>query len=662
MKQPDMFNSEFGSYFDDGANTEGKAQQGEASRLGPSSLSDDALPEQPVKPVPGSDPRMSKFTEEIKRNGGEWEEPEEYRGSVGKTMFDLPNSKDNLLTVLIPRKHIGKVSSQSLVEIRSRKDGDGRVYRGIVVEGPFYEPDGLRADSTLLVVTTAHGQTFVPKYHARVVVEVLHELVNDRSFPPLYRPLPNSPVFALDNTTTAEVLNISGEDKDVVLGVVVGHDELEVRFSSTRKSVLPRHTGILGTTGGGKSTTVSNQVHELQKAGVAVVLIDTEGEYACINEPTEDKNMLAALERRGKAPSGVKNTRLYHLVGREASNPKHPDRRTFSLPFDQLSPEMVMEVLELTPAQQEAYHKAYEITRTLVLALGLYGRTEEEKKVLMELDELEKGFPKMRLSMVRDVVEVCAKMIAKELDDEEKPAIRRFYTREFADNKSLVISEVQKANPKNAQSDRRSWFKLLGALNRLQRLGIFDNKGAKPLDFNELTEPGRVSIIDLGDTDSPQVNNLVIAELLRGVLEQQNTNYEKAQSGEAEMRRVVVVIEEAHEFLSAQRIKQMPTLAAQVNRIARRGRKRWLGLMFVTQLPQHLPDEVLGLINNYILHKISDTSVISRLKRSVGGIDESLWLRLSDLAAGQAIVRMEGMTRPLLVAMDPTPCKLLMVD
>jgi DNA helicase HerA-like ATPase len=106
----------------------------------------------------------------------------------------------------------------------------------------------------------------------------------------------------------------------------------------------------------------------------------------------------------------------------------------------------------------------------------------------------------------------------------------------------------------------------------------------------------------------------------------------------------------------------MPALFQQVARIARRGRKRWLGLVFVTQLPQHLPNEVLGLINNYILHKITDDNVIGRLKRLVGTLDEGLWARLSSLASGQAVVRMESMTRPLLVAMDPTPCKLRMID
>jgi uncharacterized protein len=82
----------------------------------------------------------------------------------------------------------------------------------------------------------------------------------------------------------------------------------------------------------------------------------------------------------------------------------------------------------------------------------------------------------------------------------------------------------------------------------------------------------------------------------------------------------------------------------------------------VTQLPQHLPDEVLGLINNFILHKISDSNVISRLRRSIGGIDEGLWDRLISLAPGQAIVSMASMTRPVLVAIDPTPCKLRMID
>ena len=117
-------------------------------------------------------------------------------------------------------------------------------------------------------------------------------------------------------------------------------------------------------------------------------------------------------------------------------------------------------------------------------------------------------------------------------------------------------------------------------------------------------QPGCVSVIDLSDTDSPAVNNLVIADLLRGIQRQQEENFLKARAAGKRPTPVVIIIEEAHEFLSAQRIHQMPVLFQQVARIAKRGRKRWLGLVFVTQLPQHLPDEVL------------DSSIISSCTRS----------------------------------------------
>jgi hypothetical protein len=67
-----------------------------------------------------------------------------------------------------------------------------------------------------------------------------------------------------------------------------------------------------------------------------------------------------------------------------------------------------------------------------------------------------------------------------------------------------------------------SWRVVQGKLGQLIRLKIFDNRDASALNYRDLTRPGSVSIIDLSDTDSPQVNNLVIAEFLRGLLEAQN--------------------------------------------------------------------------------------------------------------------------------------------
>lgn len=165
-----------------------------------------------------------------------------------------------------------------------------------------------------------------------------------------------------------------------------------------------------------------------------------------------------------------------------------------------------------------------------------------------------------------------------------------------------------------------------------------------------------------------ELANCAIADLLRGIQGAQENAYRgyeaalRASQAPPPPPRVLVILEEAHEFLSAERISRMDTLFQQVARIAKRGRKRWLSLAFVTQLPQHLPRQIYGLVNSYILHKITDAQVVHELQRTVSGIDDALWKRLPGLAPGQAIVSFPHLARPLLVAIDASPCKLLMVD
>ncbi len=604
---------------------------------------------------------FEQINKDVKQAGGPWHLPPEYVGAVGRTMFDLPNSEDNTVTVLLPRDEIGKAPSQSLIRIKSVPDN--RVYLGIVVKGPFAEPDGLRGDAPIMITTAVRGGIFMPRYHGRVQVELLgEELDNGVLIPPRLRPLPNSPIFMLEPEETASTLRLEG---DITIGVPVGYEDIIAAIPSDKKSVLPRHLGILGTTGGGKSTTVSSLTSNFQQSHMATIVIDTEGEYTQIYEPTNDPVMLSALEKRKKLPVGVENVHIYHLVERETTCPDKERVTPFSLQFSQLSPYLVMEILELNEAQQQRYQKAYDIAKRILQQLQIFPVTDEDKQLLFELDELERGYYKMNVEHMYDVVRACADLVAGEKLEGNAPDAKenfrfRFRSPEFYKSASIVTS-ILKAEKRDLPTNVGSWRVVLGRLSQLIRMKIFDNKDAGPLTYADLTLPGHVSIIDLSDTDSPQINNLIIAEILRGLQDAQNENYRIAEQGGIQ-RRTMVIIEEAHEFLSDTRIKQMPILFQQVARIARRGRKRWLGLTFVTQLPQHLPDEVLGLINNYILHKISDTNVIGRLKRSLGVIDDSLWRRLPNLAPGQALVAMSSFTRPLLINIDPTPCKLRMIE
>jgi uncharacterized protein len=607
-------------------------------------------------PGPVSDRVLEGLDRAAEEVGGPYEPLPAIEGAVAFTHFDTPSSDAGSVVVLAARENLDQLPLQSLVRIKSLTDSNelDRTFLGVVVAGPFAEPDGLRADSPIVIATTIRGRIFLPRYHGRAQVQILGEEVGDQLMPPRYRPRPNSPVFPLSLDETREVLKVHG---DICLGTIVGQEEIEVRFPSDKKSVLPRHLAVLGTTGAGKSTTTSGIIHQLRASGVATILFDVEGEYTEIDRPTEDKVMLKALEARGKTPAPTEPLCLYHLVGRETSREiPGGHTREFSLRLAELSPHAIAEILELNDPQTERFLLAYDATKRILRELKIYPRTPAEEKAALDFDELEEGWREVTMSRLIDVVDAIVHVAGKSEGDPEP------FNAEFKSGHGLAAVKRQADLAAKASSHAASWRVVRSRLWSIHRFRVFDNPAGEPLDYDLLVRADRVSVVDLSDTDSPQLNNLVIASVLRGVQLAQERAVQKAHEAQATPPAVEVVIEEAHEFLSRERIKQMPTLFQQVARIAKRGRKRWLGLIFVTQLPQHLPDEVIGLVNNFVIHKIGDSNVVDRLRRVIPGLDRSQWEMVPGLAPGQAIVSLTSLARPLLVAVDPTPSRLRLID
>lgn len=582
-------------------------------------------------------------------------------GSIGMTMFDQPGSEDGTLTVLLGQGNVQSAPAQSLVRIESIHDQ--RTYLGVVSAGPFAMPDSLKSDSPILLAVATRGGQYLPPYHGRVEVSLLGEQLKDGSLaPPRLRPLPHSPVYALDQEESAAVLKAEG---DLRLGLAVGHKHLPVGVPSTAKSVLPRHTAILGTTGAGKSTTVAGLILQAQQAGMAVIVLDVEGEYTFLHEQTDNGTMQARLAELELKPRGLPADRmtLYHLTGRETTNPRHPHGKPFSLQFAMLSPYAAMELLGLSDAQTDRFLFAYEIAKGLLRDLGIFPERnqppeeqEQQERLLRNLDEFERGYPRLTLSFFLDIVGYCKATINK---TDFTP-----FTPELRDAAGLQQLKAR-INAKEMPGNAASWGKLHSLLWRMQKLKVFFGPGvrARPLDYKVMLKPGQVSVIDLSDAGLSELSNIAVSDVLRGIQEAQDKAYRTFERGEApQPPRVLLIIEEAHEFLSAERIECSPVLFGQIAKLAKRGRKRWLGLCFVTQLPQHLPRQVLGLVNSFILHKLSDPSVISSLQKTIAGIDSGLWSRLPGLAPGQAVVSFPHLTRPLLVAMDPAAAKLRMVD
>jgi DNA helicase HerA-like ATPase len=521
----------------------------------------------------------------------------------------------------------------------------------------------------------------MPRHHGRVQATIIGQRFGQGMMPARHRPKPNSPVHRVPASELAGILTLTG---DIRLGLAYGHDSVEVCIPSKDKSVLPRHTAAVGTTGGGKSTGIGRYVHGLQKAGNCVVLLDVEGEYTTLNDPTDNPQLVAALRERGQAPEGVPNTHLFHLVGRDCANPGHPSVTPFSLRFSEISPYAFAEIMDLNQAQEDRVLRAYEITKMLMRQLGIFPRKANEaadNDLLMQVDEFDRGWPFMSLDHIGYVVTAVIN-IAEGKDEE--PFIRaRGFTGQWSTILRTIRSQFGGSSDEededagdNGRGRRKSsassgpkfgniqsWKVLSSRVTRVRKLGVFDRDAGDgtPLRYDQMLLPGRVNIIDLSDLENTDVRNLAIAEILRGITVFQQRLYEAAQEKGERPVSTNVIIEEAHEFLSAKRITKMPTLRDQLVNIAKRGRKRYLGLTFVTQSPNDLPDEVLGLVNNWIIYKIDDP-IIRRIRSFVPNADDSLWHLVRGLGQGQAITSFTHMRRPVITAMDPSPAMLRMAD
>ena len=459
--------------------------------------------------------RIASAAESLRRtgeeNGGPYQEPEAYRGSCARTMFDRPGSEDGSVTVLVPERMMPTVTREAYVRIPSVHSRTGEIeaeYLGVVAPGPFAEPDALGASAPTLVVAAAHGAVLTPKYHGIAQVEIFGEKVDGQMIPPVRRPCPNSPVFLLKDDEIRKVvgLDLPEDEGPVRIGLLDGANDIPVVIPAARKSVMFKHLAILGTTGGGKSTTVSGFASNLAAAGNAVVIFDVEGEYTTIHSPTDNPQMLAALKKRRLQPAGTERTRVFHLAGHAPSNPGHPDQRSFKVSFDELSPYVLVEILGLTDAQERRFLDAYDICRATMDMEKIYPTTEAERTEALEIDELARGWPRMTVEMMIDTVAAAIALIDGDLD--------AFRGRQngFRGKEENLVKVLRAKKP---EKDVRPWKIVIKLLYRMMKAQVFCERDSERIDLDELVLAGQVAIVDLSGMDGPYLRNLVIAQMLR---------------------------------------------------------------------------------------------------------------------------------------------------
>lgn len=573
---------------------------------------------------------------------------------VGFVNFDGRSGDGNVSEVIVDAPCIERFRRGRYVEI----DNYGRSvkYLGRIVEGPYYSPDfvGLESSIARVAIQKAASISMMPDYHAYARVEVLGEIQGDALLGLTTRPLPKSRVNSVDGSNLMGLLRIDG---DAHLGRLDGYDGIEVSLKSDAKHVLPRNVGVFGTVGSGKTNTAQVLIEQLSNAGWCVVVLDVEGEYTRMDEPTTE--LLARLEAVGKVPKGLTDFRVLHPIGCEPDDEK--SSQAFAVDFGALPAPMVAELVGMNDAQQERFFQLYDACARE----NLFGPPKYNPKATgLKTTSKQRGRPKKSLigpAGTKDRARTEAR--SKDNSSTSPSAADALTELELVDEAmtraNVTLQQLMQKLMRWLQDKHddigndisgpslMSWNKVKSQLRSIHRLGIF-NEQTNGLDVQDLLQKGRVTVINLSDSTDPRVNNLVIADVLRGVFDFKKTHPEP---------KVMIVIEEAHTFVSRDNVRQMQATMDKLREIARRGRKRWLGLTFISQQPSHLPAELFELCNTLFVHETNGRRNIDALKGSAGTINEGIWKDISVMGQGRCVIVSPQYRHPVVVQIDPCTSK-----
>ena len=551
--------------------------------------------------------------------------------TLGFVAFDGAGADNQTSELMVSAEHRAAFRRDAYVGI---DDQEQRLeFLGRVVEGPFYAPHEISAESAVGRTTVLHPDRvrFRPTYYVAGTVEILGQISsNDQILPTPTRPRPYSRTYLFPADRLEQMLGLSG---DLSLGHLLGYPDVRVRAPSDSKNFLPRNVGIFGTVGSGKSNTTQVLIEEAAAAGWAVVVVDVEGEYVRMNEPTTDVGLAATLVHVfGRQPAGVANVRVY-VPSSGASDAETPIR--FKVPISKIETHVLGDLLELSEPQMRMLYPLFD-------KLHRDRPAQTRDSVSRRAPGLGPGPP---TPIVPTDIDFTLQHLVNALDESMGyPG----------------LPGTPRGQEGNTAHALRS--KLIG----LGTSGVLDwNATARTgyLRVADLLAPGRLSVLDVSETDD-RSRNITIAYLLQGLFEQvvQIERGQQVPGTDFGRPPVLVVLEEVHTFVSRTTAARMRAVLDQLQIISRRGRKRWMGLTLVSQQPGHVPDELFELANTRFIHQLKSSSNLAPVQQTTGGVHEALWKTVPALAPGQCLLTGAVFRNPVFATIRPAGSRRMLIS
>ena len=512
-------------------------------------------------------------------------------------------------------------------------------------------------DYTVAVIKNLKGVNTIDKdnqcqWQFLIECQASGTLVGDKNFErgSILLPVPTEPVYIADKTTL-DKLFIENSKYNFPFGALSMNKEIALKIDGD--AFFSKHIAVVGSTGSGKSCTVTKILHDVvgidskknlnieKQNNSHVVIFDIHDEYkAAFTLQQKESFTLNILDIDTlKLPYWLMNSEELESMFIESNeanshNQVSQFKHAVILNKEKHNP-AIKDMTYDTPAYfsiTEVYNYIENMNREVI------GRLQNENLPKLETGALVKERKEVYFDKILDFITPSTAVATKATNGPFNGEFNRF------------VSRLE-----TKLSDKR--------LNFLFHPAKADAKPYKTGDFEEIMKEfigylnkSNVTIVDLSGIPF-EVLSITISLISRLIFDfcfhYSKLKHEKDTLNDVP---VMIVCEEAHNYVPQNDNAAYKASRKSIERIAKEGRKYGLSLMVVSQRPSEVSETIFAQCNNFIALRLTNSNDQDYIRRLFPDNSNAITDILPNLAPGECIVVGDAVLLPAIVQMQlPEP-------
>lgn len=465
-------------------------------------------------------------------------------------------------------------------------------------------------------------------------------------------PSPTEPVFVMEETTM-DLIYSSNKDYNFPFGKLVQNNSVEFKIDANK--FFGKHIALVGSTGSGKSCTVSRILQDVvginngknvnveNQKNSHIIIFDIHSEYKSAFELQSEENFtLNVLNADNlKLPYWLMNSEELESLFIEGNENNHHNqvsqfKRAVILNKEKHNPKLKDKVNYDTPVYfniEEVYIYIWNLNHEVVSKLAGENCPKLSDDTLINDTEKLLYFER-KLDFVTQSTAAATKASNGAFHGEFNRFISRLETKLSDKRLDFLLKSTKSCGGSHTTEDFEDVLR--------QFLGYLDKSN--------------VTIIDLSGIPF-EVLSITVSLVSRLVFDFA-FHYSKIKHSSEEYNDIpfMIVCEEAHNYIPKSGGAEYKASKKSIERIAKEGRKYGLSLMVVSQRPSEVSETIFSQCNNFISLRLTNVNDQNYVKALMPENSNAIADILPNLSSGECLIVGDATLIPSVVKLDmPNP-------